>query len=164
MEKWKKKAVAGERSAMRRKQARQIACCATKAMLTDNKKMEDLNQEQECAMDSMDRCVQRNKVRREWKKVQDMLIKNMSTKIRTWHFDGTEASKEDLYQMMEAASTALKAQYYELSGGVDIETAAQRKAEKAITDLGKLADREAKLFAGSAAAEEYIKQDGDYRR
>jgi len=29
-------------------------------------------------MDSMDRCVQRNKIKREWKRVQDMLIKSMA--------------------------------------------------------------------------------------
>mmetsp|Transcript_8189 Transcript_8189/g.9893 ORF Transcript_8189/g.9893 Transcript_8189/m.9893 type:complete len:105 (+) Transcript_8189:974-1288(+) len=65
--------------------------------------------------------------------------------------------------MLEASNTALKAQYFELTGGVDLETAAQRRAEKAVMDLGKLADREARLFAASAAAEEYIKQDSDYR-
>lgn len=52
--------------------------------------------------------MQRNKVRREWKRVQDMLIKTMANKIRTWQLDGEE-SKEDLFQMLEASTTVLKA-------------------------------------------------------
>lgn len=107
--------------------------------------------------------MQRNKVRREWKRVQDMLIKTMANKIRTWQLDGEE-SKEDLFQMLEASTTVLKAQYFEHSGGLDLETAARRKAEKAINELGKMVNKNIKEATAKNAAEEYIKKDLDFRK
>ena len=91
----------------------------------------------------------------------------MANKIRTWpqaDGDKSEESKEDLYQMLEASSTALKAQYFEHTGGLDLETGARRRAEKAINDLGKVAPKEAKQSAADTAAEEYIKKDLDFRK
>ena len=146
-----------------RKQNKQLCCAATKAMIDDNWKAEQKDMEQQCKMEAMNKCVSRNKVRREWKRVQDALIKTMANKIRTWHYDGEE-SKEDLFQMLEASNTALKAQYFEHTGGLDLETGARRKAEKAVTELGKAADKKAKETAADAAAEEYIKKDVDFRK
>jgi len=65
--------------------------------------------------------------------------------------------------MLEASVTAIKAQYFELLNGVDLATGARRRADKAIDDLGILADREAKLFAASAAADNFIKEEAGYR-
>jgi len=66
--------------------------------------------------------------------------------------------------MLEASNTALKAQYFEFTGGLDLETGARRKSEKAITDLGKLANKESKGVAAGIAAEEYIRKDTDFRK
>lgn len=41
-------------------------------------------------------------------------------------------------------------------GTVDLETGARRRASKAVDDLGMLADRESRLFAASAAANDFI--------
>jgi len=61
--------------------------------------------------------------------------------------------------MLEASIAVLKAQYFEFMGGQDLETGARRRASKAVDDLGLLADRESKLFAASAGAQQFILKD-----
>ena len=147
LEVWRNKARQEETLNRIRRQNKQMCCSATKAMLQDNWKAEQKDIEQKCKAEAMTKCVQRSKIRREWRRVQDALIKTMANKIRTWHQadgDKSEESKEDLYQMLEASSTALKAQYFEHTGGLDVETGARRRAEKAVNDMGKVAPKEAK--------------------
>lgn len=62
-----------------------------------------------CELNGTSKCFNRNAVHNEWERLQNTMIAQLQGKIRTWHFDGTDKSKQDLYHMLEASNVALKA-------------------------------------------------------
>ena len=118
---------------------------------------------EDCELNGTSKCYNRNLIHNEWERIQNLLIARLANKIRVWTYDGTDQSKQDLYHMLDASVVALKAQYQEFTQGLDIETAARRRAEYAVNELGLLADRESRLFAASAGAQEYIMKDQSFR-
>ena len=72
------------------------------------------------------------------------MLKNMAEKLRVWKSSGTWESREELFEILEAADMAIKAQYWEMTHGMDPEIGAQKAAEKAIASAGKFADEQTK--------------------
>ena len=68
------------------------------------------------------------------------MLKNLGEKLRLWKSNGTWEAREDLFEILEAADSAIKAQYWEMTQGMDPELGAQKAAEKAIASAGKFAD------------------------
>lgn len=58
--------------------------------------------------------------------------------------------------MLEAADAAMKAQYWDMTQGMDVETGAEKAAEKAIASAGKFADDLTKQTLAKKAAQMYI--------
>ena len=51
----------------------------------------------------------KKKLKREWKDMQDAMLKTLNDKLHNWRFVGTKEAKVDLYEILEASEAALKA-------------------------------------------------------
>ena len=133
------------------------------AMDVDRKKREaeELKQKKKMRFEEF---LHKKKVKRQWKDLQDQMLKTLSEKLHTWKFKGTWEARRDLYEILEASEAALKAQYFMSTQGLDPEQGAQKAAEKAIATLGKFADQATKSLMAKKAADMYIKQDGERKK
>ena len=106
----------------------------------------------------------RKKIKTEWKNLQNSMIQMLGDKLRIWRPNGSEENNVELYQILEAADAALKAQQFEASKGMDTESGATAAAEKAIASLVPQADAEAKKLIAKKAAMLYIKQERERKK
>ena len=143
---------------------KKFATAVTKSLMTEKELREEAEEKKREKKLEMEMYLNRKKIKTEWKRLQDLMLKTLNQKIRLWSDNGTEEGRQDLYEMLEASDAALKAQYFEATRGEGIEAGAQRAAEKAIASLGKYADQEAKLMAARQAADLFIKQEAELRR
>lgn len=49
-----------------------------------------------------------------------MMLEQLNGKLRFWYDDGKDESRQDLFEMLEAADAALKAQHYEAMKGMNL--------------------------------------------
>lgn len=129
---------------------------ATKSVLVEEKKKQQVEELKSKKKQKLDVFEHKKKVKKEWKHLQDGMLKTLSEKLRLWKSGGTWESREDLYEILEASDAAIKAQYWDMTQGMDPEVGAQKAAEKAIASAGKFADSETKQMLAKKAANMYI--------
>lgn len=143
---------------------KQNAVAAVRAVMNEQKKKKKAEEIKQKKKEKFEAFLHQKKIKREWKELQDSMLKMLTEKLKTWKFRGTWDARRELYEMLEAASAALKAQYFETTQGLDPEAGAEKAAEKAIASLGKFADEQTKHMMAKKAADLYIKQDGERKK
>merc|ERR1712060_244240 len=143
---------------------RKTADDAVKEIMDLKKKKEEEEEAKAKKKAKFDEFLHKKKIKREWKDMQETLLKQLGQRLHMWKFQGTWEARRDLYEILEAADAALRAQYFTSSQGLDPETGAKRAAEKAVASLGKAADQQTKAMMAKKAADLYIKQDGERKK
>ena len=91
------------------KEKKKHKCCEHATMVNSMKRYRESSVVEDCELNGTSKCYNRNKIHNEWERIQNMLIARLANKIRVWKFDGTDQSKQDLYNMLDASVVALKA-------------------------------------------------------
>lgn len=96
--------------------------------------------------------------------MQEQLLKTMTDRLRRWRYKGTWDARRELYELLSAASAALKAQYFRSTNGLDTEAGAEKAAKKAVLRMGKTADAHQRHQMAIRAAEMYMNQDEERKK
>lgn len=129
---------------------------AAKSVVQEEEKRKKADEIREQKKQRLEVFEHKKKIKKEWRHLQDGMIKNLAEKLRLWKSNGTWESRDELFEILEAADAAIKAQYWEMTQGMDPEVGAQKAAEKAIASAGKFADEETKKMMAKKAANMYI--------
>ena len=84
-------------------------------MIREEKKKRDHDDYKEKKKAKLDAFMAQKKVKKEWKYLQDALLKELAVKMKVWKHSGSQESREELYEILEATDAAVKAQYWEMT-------------------------------------------------
>jgi len=87
----------------------------------------------------------------EWKAVQGALLSTLQDRLSQWKYTGTWEARKELYDLLNAASAALKAQYYKSSEGKTPEENAFHAAKMAVHQMGHATTAQKHAMAKQAA-------------
>lgn len=96
--------------------------------------------------------------------MQEGMLKALSDRLRRWRYRGTWDARKELYELLSAASVALKAQYLKSSEGMEPEAGAQKAAQMAVLSMGPMVSEQEKMAMAKKAASMYMKQDLERKR
>lgn len=99
----------------------------------------------------------------EWKAVQGALLSTLQDRLSQWKYTGTWEARKELYDLLNAASAALKAQYFKSSEGKTPEENAFHAAKMAVHQMGHATTAQKHAMA-KQAAEMFMKQDAERKR
>ena len=103
------------------------------------KKKRELEELKEKQRDKFHEALAAKKAKMEWKSLQENLLQTMTDRLRRWKYRGTWQARRELYELLSAASAALKAQLFRSTDGLEPEAGAELAAKKAIAKMGKTA-------------------------
>ena len=108
--------------------------------------------------------LEKKREKREWKMMQETLLKSLSDRLRNWKYKGTWDARKELYELLSASSAALKAQYWRTTDGLTPEENAFKAAEKATRGMSKNSTHRQRQVMAKKVADAYLQQDVERRK
>ena len=140
------------------------ASLATQQMLDQVKKRKKAEAEKESQKVEAEETHNKKKIKKEWKFLQDSMLKHLAEKMRVWRNKVTPETTAEIKELLQAADAGVKAQYWELTHGADSETGAAKAAEKAIVDAGQFADLQTKQMVAKKASVAYLEKEKELKK
>lgn len=92
------------------------------------------------------------------------MLRILTEKLNLWKKDGSEESKLDLFEIIQAIEAINRAQFWQHTGGMNPDIGARMASELAIAGAAEKQDAGTKQQMGIRSANAYIKRDSELKK
>ena len=86
-----------------------VASQAVKKAIEKQKRVQKHKEQQDKEQESFNEYLHKKREKQEWKALQSSLLESLQDRLRNWRYTGTWEARKELYDLLSAASAALKA-------------------------------------------------------